>query len=185
MDQSEKAWIAGLALAHVANPSNRPVKVVEDLAQEGATASSNLRDFANKLDAARASRMMVPAAVVDNIVAELAGYLQPGDLLIDGGHSYYIDDIRRAKELASKGIHYVDVGTSGGVWGSARGYCMMIGGETMAVKDLDPIFKTLAPGDWNNSANTRTRETGRHRRIRLFIGPERRRSFREDGPQRH
>ena len=125
---------------------DKSAKVAEELAQEGATASSNLRDFVNKLDAPRAIWMMVPAAVVDNTIAELAGYLQPGDMLIDGGNSSYIDDIRRAKELAPKSIHYVDVGTSGGVWGLERGYCMMIGGETAVVKHLDPIFKTLAPG---------------------------------------
>ncbi len=89
---------------------------------------------------------MVPAAAVDNLIAELSPYLEPGDILIDGGNSYYIDDIRRAKELAPKGIHYVDVGTSGGVWGLERGYCMMIGGEADVVKHLDPIFKSLAPG---------------------------------------
>src|SRR5437588_2865703 len=89
---------------------------------------------------------MVPAAVVDKTISDLVPHLQPGDILIDGGNSYYVDDIRRAKELESRGIHYVDVGTSGGVWGLERGYCMMIGGEAEAVKHLDPIFKRLAPG---------------------------------------
>jgi 6-phosphogluconate dehydrogenase len=89
---------------------------------------------------------MVPAAVVDKTIAGLLPSLEPGDILIDGGNSYYVDDIRRAKELAAKGIHYVDVGTSGGVWGLERGYCMMIGGEEAVVKRLDPIFKTLSPG---------------------------------------
>ena len=89
---------------------------------------------------------MVPAGVVDNTIADLLPHLERGDILIDGGNSYYIDDIRRAKELSAKGIHYVDVGTSGGVWGLERGYCMMIGGETDVVKHLDPIFATLAPG---------------------------------------
>lgn len=121
-------------------------KTVEELAQEGATASSDLRDFVKKLEVPRAIWMMVPAAVVDKTIADLATHLQPGDVLIDGGNSYYIDDIRRAKELAPKGIHYVDVGTSGGVWGLERGYCMMIGGEAAVVKQLDPIFSTLAPG---------------------------------------
>ena len=92
---------------------------------------------------------MVPAAVVDNTIADLLPLLEPDDILIDGGNSYYIDDIRRAKELAPKRIHYVDVGTSGGVWGLERGYCMMIGGETDVVKHLDPIFATLAPGIGN------------------------------------
>ena len=89
---------------------------------------------------------MVPAGVVDQTIADLLPHLERGDILIDGGNSYYIDDIRRAKELAPKGIHYVDVGTSGGVWGLERGYCMMIGGEPEVVKHLDPIFATLAPG---------------------------------------
>src|SRR6516164_8446557 len=92
---------------------------------------------------------MVPAAVVDETIAKILPGLEAGDILIDGGNSYYIDDIRRAKDLAPKGIHYVDVGTSGGVWGLERGYCMMIGGEPAAVKHLDPIFKALAPGVGN------------------------------------
>jgi 6-phosphogluconate dehydrogenase len=125
---------------------DRSAKAVEGLAQEGATGSSNLRDFVNKLHPPRAIWMMVPAAVVDNTIAELARYLQTGDMLIDGGNSYYIDDIRRAKQLTQKGICYVDVGTSGGVWGLERGYCMMIGGEAKVVKHLDPICNTLAPG---------------------------------------
>jgi len=91
-------------------------------------------------------RLMIPAAVVNNSIMELAEFLDPGDTLIDGGNSYYVDDIRRAKELASKGIHYIDVGTSGGVWGLERGYCMMIGGDTDVVDRLDPVFASLAPG---------------------------------------
>ena len=121
-------------------------KAVEELAQGGATASADLRDLVQALDPPRALWLMVPAAVVDKTIADVAAYLQPGDVLIDGGNSYYIDDIRRAKELAPKGIHYVDVGTSGGVWGLERGYCMMIGGDAAVVKHLDPIFSTLAPG---------------------------------------
>jgi 6-phosphogluconate dehydrogenase len=121
-------------------------KAVEELAKEGATASADLRDFVKKLESPRAIWLMVPAAVVDKTIADLSVHLQAGDVLIDGGNSYYIDDIRRAKELAPKGIHYVDVGTSGGVWGLERGYCMMIGGDTAVVKHLDPIFNTLAPG---------------------------------------
>jgi 6-phosphogluconate dehydrogenase len=121
-------------------------KAVEELAQEGATSSSDLRDLVKKLESPRAIWLMVPAAVVDKTIADVAAHLQPGDVLIDGGNSYYIDDIRRAKELTPKGIHYVDVGTSGGVWGLERGYCMMIGGEVAVVKHLDPIFNTLAPG---------------------------------------
>ncbi len=123
------------------NPAN-----VKALADEGAAGASSLDDFIAKLAAPRAIWMMVPAAAVDSMIAQLAPRLAPGDTLIDGGNSYYIDDIRRGQELAAKGIHYVDVGTSGGVWGLERGYCQMIGGETETVTRLDPIFKTLAPG---------------------------------------
>jgi 6-phosphogluconate dehydrogenase len=121
-------------------------KTVNELVQEKATGSSSLPDLIAKLDKPRAIWLMVPAAAVDQTIADLVPHLDSGDILIDGGNSYYIDDIRRAKELAVKGIHYVDVGTSGGVWGLERGYCMMIGGETDTVKHLDPIFATLAPG---------------------------------------
>jgi 6-phosphogluconate dehydrogenase len=121
-------------------------KAVEELVKERAVGASSFADFVKKLDTPRALWLMVPAAVVDKTVAELVPLLERGDILIDGGNSYYIDDIRRAKELAAKGIHYVDVGTSGGVWGLERGYCMMIGGESEVVKRLDPIFATLAPG---------------------------------------
>jgi 6-phosphogluconate dehydrogenase len=121
-------------------------KAVEGLAAEGATGSTSMADFVAKLDKPRAIWLMVPAAVVDKSIASLLPLLDKGDILIDGGNSYYIDDIRRAKELAPKGIHYVDVGTSGGIWGLDRGYCMMIGGEDAIVKHLDPLLKTLAPG---------------------------------------
>jgi 6-phosphogluconate dehydrogenase len=124
-------------------------KAVEDLAKEGATGSASLADFVKKLEAPRAIWLMVPAAVVDKTIADIVPLLEKGDTLIDGGNSYYVDDIRRAKELAPKGIHYMDVGTSGGVWGLERGYCMMIGGETEVVKRLDPILATLAPGIGN------------------------------------
>jgi 6-phosphogluconate dehydrogenase len=120
--------------------------VVNEMVKERATGSSSLADLVKKLEKPRAVWLMVPAAVVDKTIADLLPSLQPGDILIDGGNSYYIDDIRRAKELAPKQIHYVDVGTSGGVWGLERGYCMMIGGETEVVRRLDPIFATLAPG---------------------------------------
>jgi 6-phosphogluconate dehydrogenase len=121
-------------------------KAVEELVRDEAIGASSLGDLVKKLEKPRAVWLMVPAAIVDKTIAELAPLLEPGDILIDGGNSYYVDDIRRAKELATKNIHYVDVGTSGGVWGLERGYCMMIGGEAAAVKHLDPIFATLAPG---------------------------------------
>ncbi len=121
-------------------------KAVTELTQEKAVGSSSLADLAKKLTKPRAVWLMVPAAVVDKTIADLLPSLESGDILIDGGNSYYVDDIRRAKELAPKGIHYVDVGTSGGVWGLERGYCMMIGGEDAVVKHLDPIFARLAPG---------------------------------------
>ena len=119
---------------------------VAELVKDNATGSSSLADFVKKLEKPRAIWMMVPAAVVDKTIADLLSLLEAGDTLIDGGNSYYIDDIRRSKELAQKGINYVDVGTSGGVWGLERGYCMMIGGPEEAVQRLDPVFKTLAPG---------------------------------------
>jgi len=121
-------------------------KAVEELVKEKATGGSSLADFVKKLQKPRAIWLMVPAAVVDKSIADLVPLLEAGDILIDGGNSYYVDDIRRAKDLAGKKIHYVDVGTSGGVWGLERGYCMMIGGEKDVVGRLDPIFKTLAPG---------------------------------------
>jgi 6-phosphogluconate dehydrogenase len=121
-------------------------KAVEALAKEKATGAASLQDFVKKLARPRAVWLMVPAAVVDRTIADLQPLLESGDILIDGGNSYYVDDIRRARALAPKGIHYVDVGTSGGVWGLERGFCMMIGGEDAVVKHLDPIFKRLAPG---------------------------------------
>ena len=121
-------------------------KAVEGLVQEKATGAESLSDLVRKLKKPRAVWLMVPAAVVDQAIAGLVPHLEPGDTLIDGGNSYYVDDIRRARELAPKQVHYVDVGTSGGVWGLERGYCMMIGGEADAVRRLDPIFAALAPG---------------------------------------
>jgi 6-phosphogluconate dehydrogenase len=121
-------------------------KAVEELVDEKATGSSSLADLVKKLEMPRAVWLMVPAAVVDSTIAELLPALEAGDTIIDGGNSYYVDDIRRAHELTSKGVNYVDVGTSGGVWGLERGYCMMIGGPDHEVQRLDPIFKTLAPG---------------------------------------
>jgi len=119
---------------------------VTTLQKEGAIGASDLKDFVSKLDLPRVVWIMVPAAVVDSVVNELAGLLQHGDIIIDGGNSYYKDDIAQAKKLGSKGLHYVDVGTSGGVWGLERGYCLMIGGEDEVVQHLDPLFKTIAPG---------------------------------------
>ena len=119
---------------------------VKSVAGEGAAGASSLGDLVKKLKPPRAVWLMVPAAVVDDTLSDLAGFLQKDDIVIDGGNSYYIDDIRRAKEFEQKGVHYLDVGTSGGVWGFERGYCMMIGGEGDAVRRLDPVFKTLAPG---------------------------------------
>src|SRR5271157_6413125 len=121
-------------------------KAVEELVLEKAVGAVSLADFVSKLAKPRVVWLMVPAAVVDKTIADLKALLEPGDILIDGGNSYYVDDIRRAKELAAKQIDYVDVGTSGGVWGLERGYCMMIGGPDQTVRRLDPIFKTLAPG---------------------------------------
>ena len=133
-------------------------KAVQELVEEKAVGSSSLADFAKKLTKPRAVWLMVPAAVVDKTIADLLPNLERDDILIDGGNSYYIDDIRRAKELGPKGIHYVDVGTSGGVWGLERGYCMMIGGEDGVVKHLDPIFARLAPGMGNEIQRTPGRE---------------------------
>jgi len=125
---------------------DRSKQAVSDLAKEKAVGAASLADLVKKLEKPRAVWLMVPAAVVDQSIADLRPLLEAGDILIDGGNSYYVDDIRRAKELATKKIHYVDVGTSGGVWGLERGYCMMIGGEKEVVQHLDPIFATLAPG---------------------------------------
>jgi 6-phosphogluconate dehydrogenase len=125
---------------------NRSAQAVQELAAEHAVGTSSLADLVEKLEKPRAVWLMVPAAAVEQSIADLLPLLEAGDILIDGGNSYYVDDIRRAQELARNGIHYVDVGTSGGVWGLERGYCMMIGGEQTAVDRLDPLFAALAPG---------------------------------------
>ena len=125
---------------------NRSPQPVSELVQEKAIGATSLADLVKKLETPRAIWLMVPAAVVDDTIADLLPHLGNGDTLIDGGNSYYIDDLRRAKQLAPQKIHYLDVGTSGGVWGLERGYCMMIGGETEVIRRLDPIFGALAPG---------------------------------------
>jgi 6-phosphogluconate dehydrogenase len=135
-----------LKLGHPCTVFDVSPKAVESLAGEGAVGANSFAELAKKLNKPRAIWLMVPAAVVDKTIADLTPFLEAGDAIIDGGNSYYIDDIRRSKELAAKGIHYLDVGTSGGVWGLERGYCMMIGGEKEVVQRLDPIFASLAPG---------------------------------------
>jgi 6-phosphogluconate dehydrogenase len=125
---------------------NRSPQAVNELVKEKAIGATSLADLVKKLERPRAIWLMVPAAVVDDTIAELSPHLEAGEMLIDGGNSYYVDDLRRTKQLATRKIHYVDVGTSGGVWGLERGYCMMIGGETEVIQRLDPIFAALAPG---------------------------------------
>ena len=125
---------------------NRSPGPVMQLAKENAVGAVSLRDLVDKLEKPRSVWLMVPACAVDATIAELLPHLERGDILVDGGNSYYVDDIRRAKQLTAKGIHYVDAGVSGGVWGLERGYCQMIGGEKDTVQHLDAIFKTLAPG---------------------------------------
>ena len=137
---------------------DRSKQAVTDLVKEKAVGATSLADLVKNLQKPRAVWLMVPAAAVDKAIADLLPLLEAGDILIDGGNSYYVDDIRRAKELAPKNVHYVDVGTSGGVWGLERGYCMMIGGEPEVVKHLDPIFSTLAPGRGDEVPRTPGRE---------------------------
>jgi 6-phosphogluconate dehydrogenase len=135
-----------IRMGHSCVVFNRSPQPVQELVKEKAIGATSLADLVKKLEKPRAIWLMVPAAVVDDTIADLLPHLESGDILIDGGNSYYIDDLRRAKQLASQNVHYVDVGTSGGVWGLERGYCMMIGGETQVVQRLDPIFAALAPG---------------------------------------
>jgi 6-phosphogluconate dehydrogenase len=147
-------------------------KAVEALAREGATGASSTGDLVKRLDRPRAVWLMVPAAVVDRTIADLVPSLEAGDTLIDGGNSYYVDDIRRARELSARQLNYVDVGTSGGVWGLERGYCMMIGGPDEAVQRLDPVFMSLAPG-MGDKPRTPGRETlgGTAEKGYLHCGP--------------
>jgi len=125
---------------------DRSAEAVQALVNEGAVGAASLSEFIAKMQTPRAIWLMIPAALVDSTLEELSSLVSADDIIIDGGNSYYIDDIRRSQELKTKNIHYVDVGTSGGVWGLERGYCQMIGGEAEVVTHLDPIFKTLAPG---------------------------------------
>ena len=146
--------------------------VVKELEGEGATGAASLEDFAVKLEAPRTAWLMLPAAVVDATLEQLVPLLEPGDTVIDGGNSYYRDDITRAKQLAPQGIHYVDCGTSGGVFGLDRGYCLMIGGETGVVERLGPIFTTLAPGEGSAAPTPgRTRTGGTAPQGYLHCGP--------------
>ncbi|HEY1434266.1 MAG TPA: NADP-dependent phosphogluconate dehydrogenase, partial [Thermoanaerobaculia bacterium] len=137
---------------------DRSADAVKALVADGAVGAASLADFVAKMTPPRAAWLMVPAAAVDGTLADLAPKMGKDDTIIDGGNSYYIDDIRRQTELRAKGIHYVDVGTSGGVWGLERGYCMMIGGDVEAVQRLDPIFKTIAPGRGDEIPRTPGRE---------------------------
>jgi 6-phosphogluconate dehydrogenase len=161
-----------LAGSHRCVVYDRSPKAVDELVRAQAIGASSIADLVKKLETPRAVWLMVPAAVVDTTINDLLPHLTPGDIVIDGGNSYYVDDIRRAQELAPKDIHYVDVGTSGGVWGRERGYCLMIGGEDTVVKHLDPIFATLAPGA-GDIARTPGREAvgGTAERGYLHCGP--------------
>jgi 6-phosphogluconate dehydrogenase len=161
-----------LAGGHQCVVFNRSPKAVEELVRAKAVGASSVVDLVKKLETPRGVWLMVPAAAVDATINELLPHLTPGDIVVDGGNSYYVDDIRRAQQLADKRVHYVDVGTSGGVWGRERGYCLMIGGEYAVVKHLDPIFATLAPGA-GDIARTPGRETvgGTAERGYLHCGP--------------
>jgi 6-phosphogluconate dehydrogenase len=151
---------------------DRSPEVVDQLVKDKAVGAATLADMVKKLAKPRVIWLMVPAAAVDETISSLLPQLDAGDVLIDGGNSYYVDDIRRAKELAPKRIHYVDVGTSGGVWGLERGYCMMIGGEKDVVKHLDPIFATLAPGGGDIPRTPgREKSEGTAERGYLYCGP--------------
>src|SRR5688572_1770238 len=149
---------------------DRSPDAMKTLVSEGATGGMSLNEFIEKLKTPRAIWLMIPAAVVDATLKDLEAVVDAGDIIIDGGNSYYIDDIRRAQELKTKNIHYVDVGTSGGVWGLERGYCQMIGGENEIVTHLDPIFKALAPGT-GTITPTPGRDSGTAAEGYLHCGP--------------
>ncbi|MFM1823717.1 MAG: decarboxylating 6-phosphogluconate dehydrogenase [Planctomycetota bacterium] len=146
-------------------------QAVADLAKEGATGATSLADLCARLSGRRHVWMMLPVAFVDQTIAEIAAHLSPGDCLVDGGNSHYIDDIRRAKELAARGLRYLDVGVSGGVWGLERGYCQMIGGDAEAVAELDTVFATLAPGLGEIPRNPKAASLGTSERGYLHCGP--------------
>lgn len=150
---------------------DRNADAVQAMVKEGAVGSNSLSEFISQLATPRAVWLMIPAALVDTTLNELSAILNAGDIIIDGGNSYYIDDIRRAKELKEKGLHYVDVGTSGGVWGRERGYCQMIGGENEVIVHLDPIFKALAPGQQSVVATPGRKNTGTASEGYLHCGP--------------
>ena len=159
---------------------------LKKMVDKGAKGATDLGEFVGMLSAPRAVWLMVPAAAVDKVLEEVASLLEPGDIVVDGGNSFYQDDIRRAAALKEKRIEYVDVGVSGGVWGLERGYCMMIGGEAEVVGRLDPIFKALAPGSADSPAHPRPLRVPLYRRKRLSaLRPQRRRTFCKNGPQRH
>ena len=162
-------------------------EAVRALAGEGAAPSHDLAEFVRQLDKPRAVWVMLPAgAITHGTIVELSGLLEPGDILIDGGNSYFHDDVAHAEMLREKGIRYLDVGTSGGVWGLERGYCMMIGGDKEAADHLDPIFAALAPGRGSIDATPRPRGARSARRAGLYVlRAGRRRALRQDGPQRH
>ncbi|MGH7688020.1 MAG: phosphogluconate dehydrogenase (NAD(+)-dependent, decarboxylating) [Gemmatimonadaceae bacterium] len=146
-------------------------KAVRALAAEGATGATSMKDLAAKLDAPRAVWIMVPAAVVQSTLDELVGFLKPGDIVIDGGNSYYRDDIARAHQVSKQGLHYIDCGTSGGVWGRDRGYCLMIGGEKDPVHRLEPIFASIAPGEAAAPPTPNRKRAGTAPKGYLHCGP--------------
>ena len=162
-------------------------EAVKALETEGATGASSLEDLLSGMSAPRTVWVMVPAGeTTTHTVCEGAKHLESGDVIIDGGNFYYQDDIARAETVRAKGIHYVDVDTSGGVWGRERGYCLMIGGEGEIVERMQPIFKAIAPGSGNGRAHPRSHRRTEPGRARLPpLWAERGRSLREDGPQRH
>ena len=161
-------------------------QAIGELVKDHAVGAKSLTDLVKKLQCPRAVWLMVPAAVVDQTIADLLPHLDPGDVLIDGGNSYYVDDIRRAKDLAPGKIHYVDIGTSGGVWGLERGYCMMIGGEKEVIRHLDPILSTLAPGSGDIQRTPgREKLDGTAEQGYLHCGPNGARALCQDGSQRY